>query len=196
MHKTHGNSQATQRHAQHTRNPEYWSAPTPKSCLQPQLTHTPPPSPPIWTHTTARLVTHSHSHTNTNLLLDIFKPRLVLLLWQPPQTHCHSNLTSAFQAPNPGGLQGPNQRPEEGAATPSAIIHATPGPPPQGLQGSSHLRADREGLEPRIQDPPDQAKAPLNSLFPPALSELYGGAHGAKVSLPLDTHKPGFESCL
>ena len=89
------------------------------------------------------LVSLSHSHTNTNLLLDIFKPRLVLLLWQPPQTHCHSNLTSAFQAPNPGGLQGPNQRPEEGVAAPSAIIRATPLPPPQGLQESSHLRVGR-----------------------------------------------------
>ena len=109
-----------------THSSVFCSAPTLKSCLQSQLHTTPPTIPPIWTNTTARSVTHSHSHTNTNLLLDIFKPRLVLLLWQPPQTHRHSNLTSAFQAPNPGGLQGPNQRPVEGVVAPSAVIRATP----------------------------------------------------------------------
>lgn len=110
MHKIHGTSQATQQHAQHTWKSPVLVSPHPQVMpAAPANTH--PPSPPIWTHTTARLVTHSHSHTNTNLLLDIFKPRLVQLLWQPPQTHCHGNLTSAFQAPNPGGLQGPNQRP-------------------------------------------------------------------------------------
>ena len=101
--------------------------PPPSShACSPSSTPHPPTIPPVWTHTTARSVTHSHSHTNTNLLLDIFKPRLVLLLWQPPQTHHHSNLTSAFQAPNPGGLQGPNQRLVERVVAPSATIHATP----------------------------------------------------------------------
>lgn len=124
MHNTHGKLCATQ-------------PPPPSHACNPNPA-LPPSSPPIWTHTTARSVTHSHSHTNTNLLLDIFKPRLVLLPWQPPQTHHHSNPTSAFQAPNPGGLQGPNQRLAEGAAAPFTIIHASPVPPPQSFQGSGY----------------------------------------------------------
>lgn len=128
-HATHESSQATQRH--HNTHGVLHAArpPPPSHACSPGSTHTHTHTP-VWTHTTAWSVTHSHSQTNTNLLLDIFKPRLVLLLWQPPQTHCHSNPTSAFQAPNPGGLQGPNQRPMEGAAVFSAIIRATPVPPP------------------------------------------------------------------
>lgn len=190
-----GTSRVTQRHTHKV--PCACSGPIPKSCLQPQL-HTPPPQALPFGHTTARSVTHSHSHTNTNLLLDIFKPRLVLLLWQPPQTHCHSNPTSAFQAPNPGGLQGPNQRLAEGAAAPSATVRATPGPPLQRLQGSGHPRLGR-GFSQEYKTPglsPAGTRTAFSLLFPPAPSELCGGAHGAKVSLHLDTQKSGFKSQL
>lgn len=191
MHRT---SQVTQcdRHSTHG----IWGAGHPPPQVMPAAPapHTPPPKAShLDTHDST--VGHALTLTNTNLLLDIFKPRLVLLLWQPPQTHCHSNLTSAFQAPNPGGLQGPDLRPEEGAATPSPPSSL----PPQYLHARAFWGAASlgwVGAGAKHTSPLDRAEArtPLHALFPSAPPERYGGAPGAKVSLPPNTHKPGFAS--
>lgn len=121
----------------------------------------------LWTHTKQHGWSGTHTHTNTNLLLDIFKPRLVLLSWQPPQTHHHSNPTSAFQAPNPGGLQGPSHWKVGGCTLFRHPCHPT-------AFGGMVANLDR------VQGPgPPETHTTLekNRCSPPVSATLYAGAH-------------------